>query len=91
MVLGTGARYEPANVEAFETLPWTLEEKTNLMAQWDKMKMMQMSPVSYYINRNITNAFRKVVYQRQNSRETLNYYNKEIMREMSRKKRQFIQ
>lgn len=90
MILGAGARYEPANVEAFKSLPWTDEEKTNLMSQWDKMQMMQMTPVSYYINRNITNAFRKVVYQRQNYRETLNYYNKEIIREMNRKKQQFV-
>ncbi len=86
--LGTGARPETANIEAFSELPWSQQEKEMLLTQWENLKIMPLTPVSYYVNRNVTNAFRKVVYQGDNSRETLNYYNSLIEREMARKRSQ---
>jgi hypothetical protein len=41
------------------------------------------------MGRNLMNAFRRVVFKRANVRETLNYYNREIDREIARKRAQF--
>lgn len=42
-------------------------------------------PASYYINRNLTNAFRKVVINGYTPRESLLSYNKIINSEITRK------
>jgi hypothetical protein len=51
--------------------------------------MVPQTPVNYYIGRNLTNAFRRVVIKGENPRETLNYYNRDIDKEILRKRKEF--
>jgi hypothetical protein len=60
-----------------------------LLGQWKTIDFVELTPVSYYMGRNIMNAFRRVVFKRANARETLNHYNREIDREIARKRAQF--
>ncbi len=87
--MGPAARYPTANVEAFKKLPWTKEQSDNLLEQWYHVTDIQQIPGNYYINRNIYFAFRNVVYKYENERETLYKYNREINKEITRKRNEF--
>lgn len=87
--MGSAARYATANVEALKYLPWNQDELSLLYKQWNNVKEIPQIPASYYITRNITNAFRKVVYDNENPRNTLNQYNYEMNKEVKRKRIEF--
>lgn len=89
IIMGPAARFDTANVEAFKTLAWTEKERNKLLEQWKDINIVPQTPVSYYIGRNLTNAFRKVVYKFQNPRETLNLYNRDMNKEIRRKRDEF--
>lgn len=86
IVLGTSARYTPANREAFKQLPWSNSEIEVLLAQWDQVHKIPEIPAGYYVSRGITNAFRDVIYNNENPREALFYQNKLINAEITRKR-----
>ncbi len=87
--LGVAARYGTANVKAFEQIPWSQEHATVLRAQRDKTVAVEQIPGNYYIARNLSFAFRAVVYNKANIRETLYKYNIEINKELARKQKEF--
>lgn len=89
MVMGPASRFDTANIEAFHLLPWSEKEKENLLAQWEFVTDVPQIPGNYYIERNISNAFRRIVTNFDNSRETLTFYNKEINAEIERKRKEF--
>lgn len=84
--LGVAARYPTANLVAFEQLPWTLEERRVLSEQWKMVRPLENVPGSYYIDRSLRNAFRRVVYYYDNPRETLMRYNEDMNLELTRKR-----
>lgn len=84
-ILGLGARYNSANLEAIKKLNWTVEESELLLSQMEKTYITPAIPASYYINRNLTNAFRKVIINGYTPRESLLSYNKIINSEITRK------
>jgi ABC-type glycerol-3-phosphate transport system substrate-binding protein len=87
LAIGPMARFETANANAFEMLPWAEKEKGVIRRQWEDVRMTMQTPVSYYLARNISYAFRNVVYKQANPREMLNRYNNEINKEISRKRK----
>jgi len=87
--MGPAARYPTANVKAFDMLPWNKEQSESLMEQWKNVTDIPQIPGNYYISRNISFAFRAVVFQRGNERESLYKYNKEINKEIARKTKEF--
>lgn len=44
-LMGTAARYPTSNLEAFEQLPWSIEEREMLMAQWQLVEGTLEVPV----------------------------------------------
>jgi ABC-type glycerol-3-phosphate transport system substrate-binding protein len=84
--VGPAARYDTANVEAFEMLSWEKEQAESLKEQWQYVYGVPEIPGGYYVNRNILNAFRNVVYDYENPRETLERYNIEMNKEIERKR-----
>ena len=88
-VLGTAARYTTANQEAFLLLPWSQEEKEQLLTSWEDVTDIPQTPASYYISRSLTNAFRKVVYNYNNPREVLGKYSADMNLELQRKREEF--
>ncbi len=87
--LGVAARYPTANRVAFEQLPWTLEERQALGEQWRMVRPLENVPGSYYIDRSLKNAFRRVVYNYDNPRETLMRYNEDMNLEIARKRMEY--
>ncbi|MCQ2770910.1 MAG: extracellular solute-binding protein, partial [Clostridia bacterium] len=87
--LGIAARYGTANTIAFEKIAWSTEQAAVLRAQRDVTVGIEQIPGNYYIARNLSFAFRAVVYNKANSRETLNKYNIEINKELERKQEEF--
>lgn len=84
-VLGTMGRYATANVEALANLSWTTSEYALLKEQLDSQVEIPVIPASYGVTRNIMNAFRQVVNEADNARDTLFWYNKDINDEITRK------
>lgn len=87
--LGVAARYATANLEAFESIPWNSTQAEVLRRQRENTVAVEQIPGSYYIARNLSFAFRGVVYSNQNLRETLYRYNIEINKELQRKQKEF--
>ncbi len=88
-LLGSIGRYAPANQEAFLNLPWLPEEQELILSQWQEVKENPQMPGSYYTKRNLANAFRAVVYDSANNRESLLKYAAEIDRELERKAEEY--
>lgn len=87
--LGVAARYATANLKAFEEIPWSYEQAAVLRRQRENTVAIEQIPGSYYIARNLAFAFRAVVYNKANLRETLYKYNIEINKELARKQQEF--
>ena len=83
--LGTLGRFDTANTTALANLSWSDNELAMLTAQRNELAEIPIIPASYAVTRNIMNAFRDVVNQSENPRDTLIWYNKDINEEISRK------
>ena len=84
-ILGTMGRYATANEEALQQLSWTTSEVNLLLDQLNSQVEIQIIPASYGVTRNVMNAFRAVVNDYDNARDTLFWYNKDINDEITRK------
>lgn len=89
-VMGPLGRYTPANLEAFEQMPWTDNQKQLLKTQWEDVVILREVPGGYAITRNINNAFRRTIYDDENPVDMLNKYNLLINKELERKYNEFL-
>ena len=85
IIMGRSGRYNTANKQAFENLDWTAAEKTALKNQWEQVWDIPQTPATYYLNRSLTNAFRRAVYSFENQRDVIFRYGQEVDRELERK------
>jgi len=88
-ILGAAARYPTANVEAMSRLPWTVEEYQKLEEQWNWVKGIPEVPGGYMTGRHLDNAFRLVLNESSNPRETIYDYVQVINEEIDKKRREF--
>lgn len=88
-LMGAAARFDTANIEALKKLPWTKKEQEKLLKQWENVKEVPQVPASYYVFRNVYNAFRNVKFHNTNPREALFIYNREMNKEIKRKRTEF--
>lgn len=88
-ILGAAARYPTANIEAMESLPWRVNEINILKEQWKSVKGIPEVPGSYMTGRHLDNAFRKVINDRANPRETIYDYVQIINEEIKKKREEF--
>ena len=88
-MMGAAARYPTANIEAFRRLPWLPSQMEVLMYQWEFVQEVPQVPGGYYISRNLSFAFRNVVYNFANERETLRRHNRDINNEIRRRRIEF--
>lgn len=84
-LMGTMGRFDTANKEALKRLSWSQTELDKLEAQMDEQVEIPIIPATYAVTRNLTNAFRTVVNDAENPRDTLIWYNKDINAEITRK------
>lgn len=85
-VLGTLGRFDTANVEALKQISWTQTELNLLLAQLEQQVEIPIIPATYGVTRNLVNAFRSVVNDAENARDTLMWYNRDINAEIERKR-----
>lgn len=89
-VMGPLGRYTPANLEAFEQMPWSLKQKDLLKEQWEQVVVIPEIPGNYAVARGINNAFRRTIYDNENPVNMLHKYNLQINKELERKHREFF-
>ena len=88
-ILGAAARYPTANVEAMSQLPWRVVERNKLNEQWAWTRGIPETPGSYMTGRHLDNAFRRVINDKANPRETIYDYVLIINRELESKRKEF--
>ena len=88
-LLGSSARYATANKDAFSQLSWSNDDIEVLSAQWDQTVGIREVPGGYYTGRHITNAIRKVINEKTDSRETIIDYSVTINDEIKKKRIEF--
>ncbi len=88
-ILGSAARHATANVKAFQSLAWPQADLDKLMLQWSQVHEMPQVAGSYIVGREIENAYREVINNFYNPRETLVEYCGKINDEINRKRKEF--
>ncbi len=88
-VLGVVGRVATANRDAFKNLSWNGKEYKNLMTAWDAIEEIPEAPGGYYLTRDLDNAFRDVVYNERNARESLLSWKLSVDAEIQRKREEF--
>ncbi len=88
-ILGPAARHATANVKAFQSLAWPQSDLDKLMTQWSMVHEMPQVAGSYIIGREVENAYREVINNFYNPRETLYEYCGNINDEINRKRKEF--
>lgn len=88
-LLGSSARYATANKDAFVQLSWSNDDIKVLDAQWNETVGIREVPGGYFTGRHITNAIRKVINEKTDSRETIIDYAVTINDEIKKKRIEF--
>ena len=88
-LLGSSARYATANRDAFSSLSWSKHDIDILNAQWDQTVGIREVPGGYYTGRHISNAIRKCINDKDDSRETIIDYSVKIDEEINKKRTEF--
>ncbi|MGN0492603.1 MAG: extracellular solute-binding protein [Acutalibacteraceae bacterium] len=87
--MGAAARYNPANLKAFNNMNWSKHESDLIMEQWSYVREIPEIPGGYYLSRNVDNAFKGVVLEGKNPRDQLYTWNLDINNEITRKRQEF--
>ncbi|WP_274365097.1 extracellular solute-binding protein [Paenibacillus thermotolerans] len=87
--LGISGRYPTANLEALAQLPWPTRTYRTLQEQLEWLKGIPEVPGGYFTGRHLDNAFRRVINQGDDPRESLDYYIKYINDEITMKRKEF--
>lgn len=88
-ILGMGARWNTANVNAFYSLPWDARHAAVIRAQMDASSEQLIVPGGYFTGRHIINAWNRVVINNENVRDSLEEAVKDINKELTNKRREF--
>lgn len=86
---GIQFRWNTSNAEAFSRLPWSKEELNVIMEQWKWYKGVPQVPGSYFVTRELNNAWYRTVLDGMNYRSSLEQAVMEINRELLRKQQEF--
>lgn len=89
MVMGTGARYAAANIEAAQSVEWSKDIKAALDKQLESVVGMPYIAGGYYTSRSFDFAFRDVVYNGKNLRECIAEADENITAEITNKRKEF--
>lgn len=88
-LLGSSARYATANKDAFTQLSWSADDIAVLSEQWEQTVGIREVPGGYYTGRHIANAARKVINDKDDTRETIIDYSIKINEEITKKRNEF--
>lgn len=88
-ILGKSSRYDSANCTAFENSSWNTSEKTVIKEQKSSLSAVEPMPGGYYLERNLNNAFRSVVYKGASPTDAMYEYTYKINSEFTKKRKEF--
>lgn len=88
-LLGSSARYATANRGAFTQLAWSADDIAILEEQLGYTIGIREVPGGYYTGRHISNAFRKIINESADPRETIIEYSIKIDEELTKKRKEF--
>jgi len=88
-LMGAAARYPTANMEAFNRLPWPLEDFKQLSEQSKWVQGIPEVPGGYFTGRHLVNAFYSVINNGVEPREALEESVQQIKVEMKHKRKEF--
>ena len=88
-LLGVEARWNTANVEALERLPWPREDIEAILEQWRWFKEREIVLGGYYTTRSIYNVWNEIVLNGKNQREAIEDAVIEINKELRKKREEF--
>ena len=88
-ILGTGARWNTANVESFFSLPWDARHAQIIKAQMESAREQMIVPGGYFTGRHIINAWNSVVVNNKDARDMLEKAVKDINKELDNKRKEF--
>lgn len=88
-IMGSAARYNTANVEAFSRISWNRKMKGNLLKQLESVKAFREVPGGYLTQRYYDFSFRYIVYDGDNVRDTLTESVDNINREIKHKRAEY--
>ena len=84
--VGTIGRVASANTKALASLGYANSVKVALMKQRESVREIPQVPGNYYLDRDLLNAFRDVVYNGRNEKESILDYSRRINGEILRKR-----
>lgn len=70
-------------------MSWSSDDIKVLSEQWDQTVGIREVPGGYYTGRHITNAIRKVINDKDDTRETIIDYSIKINEEIEKKRNEF--
>lgn len=88
-LMGAAARWPTANIEAFERLPWPMDDFRQLEQGFKWVRGIPEVPGGYFTGRHLENAFWKVRHEDYNPRESLEEYVELINSEITLKRIEF--
>lgn len=88
-LLGPSGKQAVSNLEAFEELPWTEEEKAILLASLKNSYAIQSYPGDYFIGRYTSFAFNSAYNEGADPSDELLTYISTINKEITRKRKEF--
>ena len=88
-LLGPEARWNSANIEAFDGLPWIKEDIEIIKEQWTWNREQPVVPGGYFTTRHLTNAFTRTVMNGENPRDSLEKAVEDINKELLTKQQEF--
>jgi ABC-type glycerol-3-phosphate transport system substrate-binding protein len=87
-IMGSSARYATANQVAFEELAWSKDDAEVIREQWKWAVGTPNVAGGYSTIRHMINAYRKVIYNHEDPRETLLDYTRTINDEIKYKRKE---
>ena len=88
-VMGVAARYNTANIEALQKLPWQAKDRASLLKQMALLEGIPEVPGGYMTARDVDFALRKVYNNNLDPRSVLLSYVEQINEEMQLKREEF--
>jgi ABC-type glycerol-3-phosphate transport system substrate-binding protein len=88
-LLGVEARWNTANIEALQRMPWQSSDIDAILEQWEWFKEREVVIGGYYTTRHIANIWNQIVLNGKIPREAVEEGVKEIDKELRKKREEF--
>lgn len=88
-LLGVEARWNTANVEALQRLPWDQNDLEAVLEQWEWFREREVVIGGYYTTRHIANMWNEIVLNGKLLREAVEEGVREINKELRKKREEF--